>query len=148
MKLISYRTGELTGTKTPLDSYCFKYRPILNCFGITGENWMFRPVNLNRAGTKKKKKKTQKSSVFVITAIHHHVAGHSHVSSHFHFVNRSHPTCFNFFFLASSLLRSLFFFNFSASLFIGFSSFECLVYLVLDALESHSHVNMLKSLNE
>ena len=57
MKLISYRTGELTGTKTPLDSYCFKYRPILNCFGITGENWMFRPVNLNRAGTKKKKKK-------------------------------------------------------------------------------------------
>ena len=90
---------------------------------------MFRPVNLNRAGTKK----TQKSFVFVIIATHHHVAGHSHVSSHFHFVNRSLPTCFSFFFLASSLLRSLFFFNFLASPFFGFSRFEHLVYLVLDA---------------
>ena len=51
-----FRTGELTGTKTPLDSYCSEYWPILDYFGLTSENWMFRLVNLNRAGTKKNPK--------------------------------------------------------------------------------------------
>ena len=63
MKLIPYRTGhffrtvELTGIQTPLDSYCSKYWSILDSFGHTGENWMFWPVNLNRANTKKKNPK-------------------------------------------------------------------------------------------
>ena len=88
----------------------------------------------SKSGRYQKKKKSKKSLVFVIIATHHHVAGHFHVSCHFHFVNCSIPTCFSFFFLAFSLLRSLFFFDFSASLFFGISSFERLsLYLVLYA---------------
>ena len=63
MKLIPYHTGhffrtvELTGIQTPLDSYRSKYWSILDSFSHTGENCMFWPVNLNRANTKKNKPK-------------------------------------------------------------------------------------------
>ena len=50
---------ELNNTKTPLDSYRSEYWLTSNCFGLTGKNWMFRPVNLNWAGTKQIQKKSK-----------------------------------------------------------------------------------------
>ena len=147
MKLILYRTGRYGRFILYRWTEQYQNPPWFVPLWVLAHIKLFRPYRkkldvsagkskLGRYQKKKKNtkyKKTQKSFVFVITATHHHVASHSHVSSNFHFVNRSLPTCFSFFFLASSLLRSLFFFNFLASLFFGFSSFERLVYLVLDA---------------
>ena len=58
---------ELNNTKTPLDSYRSEYWLTSNCFGLTGKNWMFRPVNLNWAT-----KQIQKNPKIICFCHHSH----------------------------------------------------------------------------
>ena len=131
---------ELNNTKTPLDSYRSEYWLTSNCFGLIGKNWMFRPVNLNWAGTKQIQKNPK-----IICFCHH-----SHSPPHRRSLPRLRPLPFGQSqspHLLQLLLPHLFF---SVLCFSSTFPLLCsLVFLVLNAychilfciLESHSHVN-------
>ena len=61
-KSIPYRTGwylsyrSVNWYRNTYVSFRSKFWPIPDCTGLTGENWMFRPVKLIRAGEEKTRK--------------------------------------------------------------------------------------------
>ena len=155
MKLILYCTGWYSRFFSYRWTDRYQNPPWFVPLWVLAHTGLFQPyrrkldVSANKSNRYQKKKKIQKNPKIISFCHHSHsppCRRSPHVSSHFHFVNRSLPTCFSFFFLASSLLHSLFFFNFSASLFFGFSSFEHLVYLVLDTRVPlpHEYIEVIK----
>ena len=157
MKLILYCTGWYSRFFSYRWTDRYQNPPWFVPLWVLAHTGLFQPyrrkldVSANKSNRyqkkKKKYKKTQKSSVFVITATHHHVAGHPmSPATSILSIAVSPPA------LASSSSPLHFFILCFSSTFQLLYSLVFLVlntwYILFWTLESHSHVNILKSLNE